>query len=155
MQCVRICARVGSATGLKAGSQPSSACSEAGCSVELCWTGWSIGTIDSRSPLDVRLTEMVTPVALSALTELVNAVMAPAMKQLKREAAAIFLSLLRNVQHMAFSRGIGLRSLQKEIAFKINRPTNTAVSDRPKTSVITRSFIVDPCVSELLFSQED
>jgi hypothetical protein len=36
---------------------------------------------------------MVTPAALSALTELVNVVMAPAMKQLEREAAAIFLSL--------------------------------------------------------------
>jgi hypothetical protein len=97
---------------------------------------------------------MVTPAALSALTELVNAVMVPATKQLKRQAAAIFLSLLRNVQRMAVLR-TGLRPLQKEIAFNINRPTNTAVSDRPKTSVITRSFIVDPCVSEFLFSQED
>jgi hypothetical protein len=82
--------------------------------------GWSIGAIGSRSPFEVRLTEMVTPAALSALTELVNAVMAPAMKQLKREAAATFLSLLRNVQRMAFFQGIGLRSLQKEIAFNIN-----------------------------------
>lgn len=117
--------------------------------MEFCWVGWSIGTIGSRSPLDVRLTEMVTPAALSALTELVNAVIAPAMKQLKREAAAIFLSLLRNMQRMALFRVIGLRSLQKEIAFNINRPTNTAVSDRPKTSVITRLLIVDPCVSEI------
>lgn len=153
MQSVRTCARVGSATGLKAGSQPIGVCSEVGCSVELCWTGWSIGPIGSRSPLEVRLTEMVTPAALSALT-IVNAVMVPATKQLKRQAAAIFLSLLRNVQRMAVLR-TGLRPLQKEIAFNINRPTNTAVSDRPKTSVITRSFIVDPCVSEFLFSQED
>jgi hypothetical protein len=36
---------------------------------------------------------MVTPAALSALT-IVNAVMVPATKQLKRQAAAIFLSLL-------------------------------------------------------------
>ena len=46
--------------------------------------------------------------ALLALTEFVNAVMAPAMKQLKREAAAIFLSLLRTVRRMAFFRCIGL-----------------------------------------------
>ena len=97
---------------------------------------------------------MLTPAALLALTELVNAVMAPAMKQLKREAAAIFLSLLRTVRRMAFFRYIELR-LQKETAFNINRPTNTAVSDRPKTFAIRRSFIVDPCVFEFLFSQED
>ena len=106
-------ARVGSATGLKAGSQPNSVCSEVGFSVELCWMGWSIGTIRSRSPLEVRLTEMLTPAALLALTELVNAVMAPAMKQLKREAAAIFLSLLRTVRRMAFFRCIGLRASKR------------------------------------------
>ena len=128
VQCVNICARVGSVTGLKAGSQSSS-------------VGWSIDGIGSRLPLEVRSTEIVTPAVLSALTGLVNAVIAPAMKQLKREAAAICLSLLSNVQRMTLFRGIGLRSLQKETAFNTNRPTNMAVSDRPKTSVTTRSFI--------------
>ena len=128
MQCVNICARVGSVTGLKAGSQPSS-------------VGWSIGAIGSRLALKVRLTEMVTLAVLSALTGLVNPVIAPAMKQLKREAAAICLSLLSNVQRMTLFRSIRLRSLQKETAFNTNRPTNMAVSDRPKTSVTTRSFI--------------
>lgn len=128
VQCVNICSRVGSVTGLKAGSQLSS-------------VGWSIGSIGSRLPLGVRLTEMVTPAVLSALTGLVNAVIAPAMKQLKREAPAICLSLLSNVQRMTLFRGIGLRSLQKETAFNTNRPRNMAVSDRPKTSVTTRSFI--------------
>lgn len=108
-------------TGLKAGSQPSS-------------VGWSIGAIGSRLALKVRLTEMVTLAVLSALTGLVNPVIAPAMKQLKREAAAICLSLLSNVQRMTLFRSFRLRSLQKETAFNTNRPTNMAVSDRPKTS---------------------
>lgn len=111
MQCASICARVGSVTGLKAGSQPSRVCMEVGSSVELCWMGWSIG---SWLPLEVRLTEMVTPAALSALLELVNPVMAPAMKQLKREAAAISLSLSSNVQRMAFFRGIGCGRFKKK-----------------------------------------
>ena len=62
--------------------------------MELCWVGWAIGGSGSRSPLVARLTEMVTTAALSAVTGLVNALMPPAMKQLKSEAAAKFLSLL-------------------------------------------------------------
>lgn len=48
------------------------------------------------------MTEMVTSAALSAVTGPVNALKAPAMKQLRREAAAISLGL--NVQGMAFVR---------------------------------------------------
>ena len=71
--------------------------------MELGWAvGGAIGGSGSRSPLVVRLTEMVTSAALSAVTGPVNALKAPAMKQLRREAAAISLGL--SVQGMAFVR---------------------------------------------------
>jgi hypothetical protein len=58
---------------------------------------------------------MVSPTALSALTELVNAVTAPAMMPLKREAAAKFLSLSSNVQRMAlFSEAWGRGCFKKK-----------------------------------------
>ena len=97
-QYLSICACAGSAIGLKAGSQLSGVCLEIGFSeMELCRMGWAIGGSGSRSPLMARLTEMVTTAALSAVTGLVNELMPPAMKQLKRQAAARFFSLLPDV----------------------------------------------------------
>jgi hypothetical protein len=85
-----------------------------------------------------RLTEMVTPAAL--FTGLVKAQMAPAIRPLKIEAAAKFFSLSPDMKRMALLR----RACdgQKVRAFKINRPTNTAVRERPNTSVVARSFVM-------------
>lgn len=93
-----MCARPGSVIGLKAGSQSSGACLGMGVSeMELPWVGATIGGSGSRSLLLVRLIEIVTPAALLAVTGLVNALMPPAAKPLKRKAAAKFLNLLLDV----------------------------------------------------------
>src|SRR5262249_39107292 len=84
-----IWARVGSANGLKAGSQPSIAGFRTGFSagVESCWFGLVTGATGNRSPLRIRLTE-TTGTALLAVTGLVSAGKNPAIKQLKKRAAA-------------------------------------------------------------------
>ena len=93
-----MCARPGSAIGLKVRSQSSGACLGMGVSeMELPWVGATIGGSGNRSLLLVRLIEIVTPAALPSVTGLVNALMPPAAKPLKRKAAAKFLNLLLDV----------------------------------------------------------
>jgi hypothetical protein len=89
-----IYARVGSANGLKAGSQPSIAGFRTGFSagVESCWFGLVTGPTGNRSPLRILLAE-TAGAALLAVTGLVSAVKIPAMKQLVSKAAAICLNL--------------------------------------------------------------
>src|SRR5262249_58191943 len=87
-----IWARVGSANGLKAGSQPSNAGFRTGFSagVESCWFGLVTGATGNRSPLRTRLTE-TTGTALLAVPRPVRAVTIPTMKQPKSRAAAKIL----------------------------------------------------------------
>lgn len=139
MQCVRNCPRAASARGPKAVSQPSSLCSGNGAS-ESCRVGWAIGGSNSRSPLVVRLTEIVMTAALSAVTGLTSVLMPPAVRALKRQAEAIFLSLSSNLRCIACLRRHSLWSFQKEKAFNISSPTNTADSHIPNSSVVMRSF---------------
>ena len=107
MSILRACA--GSAIGLTAGSQSRSVCVGTGFSIEmeLCAGGKAIGANGSRSPLPARLTEMVTTVALSAVTGLVSTVTAPATKQLKAVITAKSLSLLPEVLCMQMWGALG------------------------------------------------
>jgi hypothetical protein len=114
-----ICARVGSANGLKAGSQPSIAGFRAGFSagVESCSFGLVTGVaIGNRSPLRIRLTE-TAGTALLAVTGLVSAVIIPAMKQLKSRAAAICLNRTPVTYHMAQLPSPG-RSKRKSVEYQ-------------------------------------
>jgi len=97
-----ICARVGSAKGLKAGSQPSIAGFRTGFSagVESCCFVLVTGATGNRSPLRIRLTE-TAGTALLAVTGLVSAVIIPAMKQLVSKAATTCLNLMPDTDHMA------------------------------------------------------
>jgi hypothetical protein len=65
--------------------------------MELPWVGPAIGGSGSRSLLWERSIEIVMPAVLPAVTGLVNALMPPAAKPLKRKAAAKFFNLLLNV----------------------------------------------------------
>jgi hypothetical protein len=91
-QWVNICAWAGCANGLKAGSQPTRLFLDAGFSflIESRRLGWTAGNSGSLSPLASRLTEMATPAAL--FTGLVKAQMAPAIRQLRIEAATKFFT---------------------------------------------------------------
>ena len=82
--------------------------------------GWAIGGSGSRSLLVARLTEIVTTAALSAVTGLVNELMPPAMKQLKRQAAAKFFSLLPDVVvHSAFVRvWVAVASIRNSVQYQ-------------------------------------
>jgi hypothetical protein len=77
---------------------------EAGFSFEFEFrrVGWTLGVDGKRSPFASPLTAMVTPAAL--LTGLVNAQMAPAIRQLKMIAAATFFSLTPYTLLMALLR---------------------------------------------------
>jgi hypothetical protein len=120
--------------------------------VESCCFGLIAGATGSRSPLVIRLTDTVGA-ALLAVTGLVRAVITPAMKQLKSKAAATFLNL--TPYHMALLPS----PAQKESALRIRRPTNTAVSDRPNTLVVTRSLVLTmatvPALPRLFLFVED
>src|SRR5262245_27953359 len=81
---------------------------------------------------------MATPAAL--FTGLVKTQMAPAIRQLRIEAAMKFFSRRPDVKRMALLRRV--YGGQSERAFKINRPTNKAVRDRPNISVVERSLVM-------------
>ena len=80
--------------------------------MESCRAGVTVVACGNRSPLLARLTETVTPAALLAVTGLVNAQMAPAIRPLKSKAAAKFLSLTPDTQYMAHSNNAGSRTRQ-------------------------------------------
>src|SRR5262245_33985707 len=131
VQCISRRPRVGSANGLKADSQPGSARFAIGLFVEMTsgWADWAIDGSDSRSPLVVRLTEIATTVALSAVEGLTSVLMTPAVKTLTTQAVVIFLSLSSKLLRIARLRRHSAVAFQKEIAFNASRQTKTAVSD--------------------------